>query len=328
MKDELDFFGNYGKEKFKKVIINEFKSYKYKRTRELLIAWIFVVLILVFSNPVIAFNINLLNTIGYTLYLPIFTISTVVLPILVGRGIEQLINHKNNNKHGIFNKINDEVLYESNHKFSEVLAKNISDIFDNKETVFSPSINNLTRDELLNEINKIITKEVVKENKGKLKSIDSFYLFSVIMLSALPIFLYAPIFSTIGLDVLNNTFILKLIFLLMGIGISVTEASRYNNDLEDAISDINKLIGESSNFDKEDLNTLLKAYQIKIYNQISEENNKEIKKYNKDNKKDKKEITILDKKPIFQKIPPKIIEYEFKGNPEEKRNNKVLVRGR
>lgn len=149
------------------------------------------------------------------------------------------------------NKIRDDFILAHYDTFQyENFKFKADDIENYKKITFPPKISNLTKNEILQEIDNIINAQVIKQNNDKLKDGTIFYLFLIMQLSILPITLYQPIFSTIGLNTLSNTFILKIIFLLMGISIGKIEANKYNEDLKNTINYLNEKFKKTSNFEK------------------------------------------------------------------------------
>lgn len=75
---------------------------------------------------------------------------------------------------------------------------------------------------------------------------------------------------------------------------------------------------------KKDFDMLFKAYKSRVISEYleTEEKLEEIKPKEETSNKE----NILDKKLTFTKIAPKVVDCEFKGNPEEKRNAKVLIK--
>ena len=201
----------------------------------------------------------------------------------------------------------------------EVSNEVIDDIRLEKEFIFPSSIEKMSEEELMLESYKVISKNVLEKNSKKLEKFNSFYVALFIILDVVPIVLFESVFSSIGLSSLNNTYILNILFWMLGFGICRIEANKYNIDLDSAIDYVKKSI--DSNYTEADLKTLIKACQVKTY---KKEYDKIMPKF-KDSFKEE-EYLVEKKQKTFRSIFPKVVDYEFKGNPEEKRNAKVLRR--
>lgn len=302
-----------------KALFNEIRSYKHKRTRELTFSILFIFIsLLFFMEPLVNFNISLLNTVGYSLYLPIFTIETMLFPIMVGKGVEKIINQKNDNIEGLRQKIYCDAINLTYDEYLTNLDNVLESYQEGKEIILPPKINNLSTTELMEEIQIMNLKKALKINSGKLPLLSTGIILSyVFYLSLFPEVLFPVIFSSIGLGALDNTIILKLLFFVMGVTFCSVDALNYNNTLDSEKDFINK-ITSVSNFKEEDINNLVKAYTMKT---IKYTNETETMTKNNNNKKENS-----NNKTKFTKITPKMVDYEFKGNPEEKWNSKVLKR--
>ena len=192
--------------------------------------------------------------------------------------------------------------------------------------------NELSLEELYKNLDTVITKLVLKKHTPTFDDvIEKSSLYSIIwfIISILCIFVFNYInYDMISFIDLNSIVSACLGGLIIGIGIELNEAKRQKetiNDLENEYFTTVKC--KKLDRSKQDYRDLMKKYVNEIvlneYKTLNKENGQDlsINIVNDENKQKR-----IEQKTTMTKIAPKIVDYEFKGNPEEKKNVKVLKR--